>query len=64
MTTRTLDVEIDEIALMARLLGEFVAQQNQALRDTYDPVAGEGCSFEQIRTNIEIATRLRGKLPL
>ncbi len=46
--------------IMTLLLGQFIDGQDRALRR-------DGCTQEeaaQIRTRKEIATRLRGKLPL
>lgn len=60
MTTRTLDVEIDEMLMMALLLGQLVDNQQAVLRE---PTTTED-QADQARTRIEIALRLRGKLPL
>lgn len=56
---QTLDVYPDEMLIMAMLLGQFIDDQNKALRDA----ATENDS-EQARARLDIATRLRGKLPL
>lgn len=54
---QTLDLYPDEIAFIARLLAEHIDQDNELLRFC-DPL-----SAELVRARLEIANRLRGKLP-
>jgi len=55
----TIDVSADEALLMALLLGQFVDRQNKMLRGDVTAHEAEDC-----RVRIELATRLRAKLPL
>jgi len=61
MQPQTLDVSTDEMLLMALLLGQFIDAQIGLLRETSLEC---GNTTEQVRARVEIATRLRGKLPL
>lgn len=62
MTTHTLDVSHDEMLIMTLLLTTFIASETQALRFAIDELTSEEVS--QIRQRIEVASRLRGKLPM
>lgn len=61
MTTITLDLAPEEILIMAVLLNRFVDEENEALRNSagWAPTAAD-----KLRCRVEIATKLRGKLPL
>lgn len=59
MQPQTLDVYPDEMVIMLLLLGKFIDQQQEVLRQ-----AETANDAEQARARIEIASRLRGKLPL
>lgn len=59
MNSHTLDVNTDEMLLMVLLLGQFIDHQNAVLRDATTDEEGEAA-----RGRLDIATRLRGRLPL
>lgn len=59
MNAQTLDVSPDEMLIMLLLLNQFIDRQQEALR-----TATSANDSEQARARIEIASRLRGKLPL
>lgn len=61
MTRYTLDLEDNELQLLKQLLTDFAAMGLVMVRA---PIVISEERAEALRTQVEVATRLRGKLPV
>jgi predicted RNA-binding protein with PIN domain len=58
MQLHTIDLQSDEVVILALLLAQYVETQTKRLRQAQNDV-----DAEQTRMRLAIATSLRGKLP-